>query len=161
MRGPSPMCQPSTQSTAERHAQRRKIRHLLNTVTPHVKRDWCFAFERLTGRKVVQSLHISFVRLWACLYLYFFNSHFCFSLSPFFFSLSIFHSPSLFFFFATFIYFSLLFSLSFPYLCCTWFPSYYAFLISYSFPFSFPFLYFFLVYLIVLNTTNEKRIENF
>ena len=86
MHGLSPMCQPSTQSTAERHAQRRKIRHLLNTVTPRVKRDWCFAFQRLTGRKVVQSVHISFVCLWACLYLYFFNRPLLFfSLSPFFF----------------------------------------------------------------------------
>lgn len=53
-----------------------------------------------------------------------------------------------------------MFSLSFPYLCCTLFPSYYASLILYSFPFSSPFLYFFLVYFIVLNATNEKGIEN-
>lgn len=41
---------------------------------------------RATGRKVVQSVHISFVCLWACLYLYFFNlSLLFFPLSPFFF----------------------------------------------------------------------------
>ena len=41
---------------------------------------------RATGRKVVHSVHISFVCLWACLYLYFFNLPLLFfSLSPFFF----------------------------------------------------------------------------
>lgn len=53
---------------------------------------------RATGCKVVQSVHISFVCPWICLYLYFFNLPLCFFSFFIFLSLSIFHSSSLFFF---------------------------------------------------------------
>jgi len=107
---------------------------------------------RATGRKVVQSVHISFVCLWACLYLYFFNRQLLFfSFSSFFRFLSFIPLPYYSFCHFLFIYF-LLFFLPFPYLCVILFPSYYASLILYSFLFSFYFLlYFFLVYFIVLN----------
>lgn len=140
MRGPSTMCQPSTQSTAERRAQRRKIRHLLNTVTPRVKRDLCFTFERLVIKQSSLSIYLSFARGFVCTFISLI-SHFCFFYFFIFLSLSVFHSSSLFFFLPLCLIFC--YFLCLPHACVF---LYFFLIMPLSFYINFPFVFPFLIH---------------